>query len=803
MAVFSVAAQKTDAVIVGHIVDQDGKHLPHITITVDGTTVGTVADATGHFTLTDVPVGELTVKASGMGYTSQSLKVTTAMNKTVEAKFTIEESAVNVDQVVVSATRNESNRKEAATIVNVVSQKLFDNIASATLAETVPYQPGLRFETTCGNCGASELRINGLGGQYSQVLMDSRPIFSSLAGVYGLEMLPTSMIERVEVIRGGGSALYGSSAIGGVVNIITKEPLFNSASLANTTNVMKDGTTDVVTSLNTSLVTDDHKAGISMFGMIRNKGAYDRNGDTFSETSKMNSKTLGFNSFFKPSNYSKINVEYHYISEFRRGGDMAGDFNIPVILTETTEQLEHDIHGASLSYDYLSPNQKSKFNIYSAVQSIKRESYFGGDLIGNILAADLEDTGYDLDSQYSDAVSNSTYGDDRSNVSWDDVVNAGLPYGYTTDLTLTAGGQYTFMYGNRFLAPGNLTVGVEYTMNNLDETLLSEYVPEIKQNVDTYGAYVQNEWNTEKFNLTIGARVEGYKIEDLADDNPTISDVVVMPRASLRYTPVDGVGLRASYSSGYRAPQAYSEDLHIESVGGGVSFIVMDDDLVAEYSHSVNASIDLYKNFGKVQANLLVEGFYTKLNDAFSLEDDSDNVAGQWVRTNVEEGAYVAGVSADLRLGIPNKFDVQLGYTFQKSKYNTDVEYIVDDKDESIMGDDMLRSPDHYGYFTATYNVTKNFTTSLFGNYTGSMVVVNEADLCVNYKTDDFFDMGFKLAYNFPVTSFFNIEINAGMKNIFDAYQSDLTTGRADRDPGYIYGPTLPRTYFVGAKFNF
>ena len=64
-----------------------------------------------------------------------------------------------------------------------------------------------------------------LEGQYSQILIDSRPVFSSLAGVYGLEQLPVSMIERVEVIRGGGSALYGSSAIGGVMNIITKEPL--------------------------------------------------------------------------------------------------------------------------------------------------------------------------------------------------------------------------------------------------------------------------------------------------------------------------------------------------------------------------------------------------------------------------------------------------------------------------------------------------------------------------------------------------------------------------------------------------
>ncbi len=783
MAVLSVAAQKTDAVVVGHVVDPSGKHLPYVTISIEGTTVGCVADATGHYTLTNVPIGELTVKASSVGYTSQSIKVTTAKNKTVEAKFTIAESAIDVDRVVVSATRNETNRKNVATIVNVVSEKLFDNIASTTLSETIPYQPGLRFETTCGNCGSSELRINGLSGAYSQILMDSRPIFSSLAGVYGLEMLPVSMIERVEVIRGGGSALFGSSAIGGVVNIITKEPLRNSATLQNTTNILEDGTTDVATSLNASLVTDDHRAGVSMFGMLRNKGAYDRNDDGYSETSKMDAQTLGFNAFFKPSNYSKISAEYHYISEFRRGGEIESEdgvdmLNAPVILTETTEQLEHAIHGGSLAYDYMSPNQKSKFKLYASAQSINRDSYFGGDL--------------DWDDENEQAIS------------WDDVMDAGLPYGYTTDLTVAAGGQYTFMYGDAFLAPGNLTVGVEYTMNNLDETLLTE-IPETKQNADTYGFYAQNEWTSEKVNFVVGARVEGYRIEDLATyngdngeyKNPTVSDVVVMPRASIRYTPVEGVGLRASYSTGYRAPQAYSEDLHIESVGGAVSYITLDPDLVAEKSQSFSASADLYKNFGKLQANLLVEGFYTSLQDAFNLAegDDFENT-NEWVRTNEEGGAYVGGISADLRIGIPNKFDVELGYTFQKSKFNDTVEYIGDEE-----GTDMLRSPDHYGYATVTYDVTKNFQTSVFGNYTGSMLVMNEVDEYVK-KSQDFFDMGFKLAYNFPVTSLFNIEVNAGMKNIFDAYQDDLGI-RYSRDPGYIYGPTLPRTYFVGVKMSF
>ena len=166
-----------------------------------------------------------------VGYKSVEQTVEIIQDKTIEVNFELPEEALAVEEVVVSASRTETNKKTSPTIVSVASTKLFESTASCNLAETMNFQSGLRVETNCGNCGTTQLRINGLEGQYSQVLLDSRPIFSSLASVYGLEQLPVAMIERVEVIRGGGSALFGANAIGGVVNIITKEPLRNSVSL--------------------------------------------------------------------------------------------------------------------------------------------------------------------------------------------------------------------------------------------------------------------------------------------------------------------------------------------------------------------------------------------------------------------------------------------------------------------------------------------------------------------------------------------------------------------------------------------
>lgn len=115
----------------------------------------------------------------------------------------------------------------------MLSAKTFNLVNACSLADGLNFQPGVRVENDCQNCGFTQVRINGLDGHYSQILMNSRPVFSALAGVYGLEQIPATMIDRVEVMRGGGSALFGSSAVGGTINIITKDPMVNTANVSH------------------------------------------------------------------------------------------------------------------------------------------------------------------------------------------------------------------------------------------------------------------------------------------------------------------------------------------------------------------------------------------------------------------------------------------------------------------------------------------------------------------------------------------------------------------------------------------
>ena len=737
--------KRSDSNIFGHVIDAHTmEHIPFATITIEGTTIGCAANGTGHYSINNIPLGDHTIVVTAIGYESLRISHTAERGTSTELNFTLKEAAMLMDEIVVSATRNETNRRETATVVNVASGKLFEGTASSNLSEAMNFQSGLRVENTCGNCGAPQLRINGLEGQYSQILLDSRAIFSSLAGVYGLDLMPVAMVERVEVIRGGGSALFGSNAIGGVVNIITKDPIRNTLSLSNTTNILEDGTPDINTSVGGAFVSDDYKLGAYVFGQVKNRDGYDRNDDGFTDITRLLSETVGFRAYYKTSAHSRITAEYHHIHDFRRGGD---NLDAAPHMANICEQVDHYIDGGGIRYDYF-PSIRHRASIYTSAQNISRSSYFGADM-------------------NPDA------------------------YGTTQDKMFVAGGQYTHNY--KALLPAELTAGVEYNFNALNDYYIATD-RRLNQQTATFGLFAQNEWKSEKLNFLVGFRL---------DKHSMIESPIFSPRANIRYSPIESLGLRLSYSSGYRAPQAYNEDLHIDALNHTVSLITLSENLRPEFSHSISGSADYYHNFGRLQANILVEGFYTMLDDVFTLEKVGERDGIILKERRNAAGARVGGITTELRLGIPSTFDVQLGYTYQRSLYVEPEQWSEDVEAQRTM----YRSPDHYGYLSSNFYITDRFNASIFSTFTGKMLVQHAEHTLPNGTTigdsdvwtESFFDMGFKTSYTFNLSELVKMEINAGIKNLFDAYQDDIDVG-AGRDSAYIYGPAMPRTIFVGVK---
>ena len=142
-----------------------------------------ICNEDGEFRFKKVPAGKYTLRVQLLGYETQEKKVTVSNDFTVDVHFLMSDESIMTDEVVVSANRNETSRKVAPVVVNVMNARLFESVNSTDLAKSLNYQSGLRVENNCQNCGFPQVRINGLEGPYSQILINSRPVVSALSGV--------------------------------------------------------------------------------------------------------------------------------------------------------------------------------------------------------------------------------------------------------------------------------------------------------------------------------------------------------------------------------------------------------------------------------------------------------------------------------------------------------------------------------------------------------------------------------------------------------------------------------------------
>lgn len=740
---------KEGNMISGHVVEKHSEeNIPYATILIVGTDKGTISNEVGQFEFRNLKPGRYTLRVSAIGYKTQEKSVEVNTQYTTLLHFQLEEESYMTDEVVVSANRNEVKRHDAPVVVNVMSAKLFEMVNSTDLAKTLNFQSGLRVENNCQNCGFLQVRINGLDGPYSQILINSRPIISALSGVYGLEQIPTNMIERVEVVRGGGSALFGANAVGGTINIITKDPINNSFQFGSTLSTTDEGSWEQVMNGNVSLVAKDNSYGIALYETYRNRNPYDRDGDGFSELGKLNMNTFGFRAYYRPTHFSRINLEYHTTNELRRGGNK---FDLQPHETDITEQTRHVINSGGISYDLFWKEYKHKLSFYGSMQHTDRNSYYGAQQDPNA-------------------------------------------YGKTKDLTWVAGGMYVGNLNQCLFAPSSLTAGLEYQDNTLHD-VMTGYQRDMEQQVRIASLFLQNEWKMRYISLLAGLRFDKHNL---------IDHLIVSPRINLLWKPSEALQGRLTYSTGFRAPQAYDEDLHVTAVGGEGVQITLADGLKEERSNSYSGSIDWTFPMGHWQGNLLIEGFYTDLHHVFVLQDIGRNDQGFMIKERRNgNGARVYGVNLDAKVAHGREAQLQLGFTAQQSRYTHDEAWTEVDGAE-LTTRRMPRTPNYYGYFTFSSAPLKRFDFSLSGTYTGSMIVPHYAGYIaqdVMEKSSDFFDLNLKLNYTFILHDHINLQVNAGVQNLFNSFQKDLDKGEY-RDAGYFYGPTQPRTIFFGVKIS-
>ncbi|CAM1352243.1 TonB-dependent receptor [Tenacibaculum halocynthiae] len=751
----------------------ENKPVPFAFVYVKGGTYGVTANEKGYYKL-NLPAGKITIQVSSQGFRKVSKEIITKNNEKLNLNFELFEDVLGLDEVVISATRNRVERKETPVVVSTIKPRLLTATQSASMADGLNYAPGVRVETNCQNCGFTQVRLNGLDGGYTQVLLNSRPVFTSLIGVYGLEQIPTNIIERIEVVRSGGSALYGSSAIAGTVNVITKDPVLNTWEIGSNFAFIDGKALDRTLTFNTSVVADDLNSGISLFGMNRNRESLDVNGDGFTELVKLKNTTVGAKAFVKPTEKSRISMNLNSIKEYRRGGNK---LNLAPQFTDITEELDHDTFIGGIDYEVYTKDNSGKFQIYTSMSNTDRGSYYGG-LGGGITKQDS--------------------------------ILANNAFGTTKDLAWVNGLQFTKSLKSKDV----LTVGAEYNFTSTKDEIVG-YNRLVDQSVKSFGVYGQYEWKaSEKFTALIGARLDNvnidgnYTIGTIAR-NIDVSQTTFSPRLTISYQFTDALKFRGGYARGFRAPQAFNEDVHISSVGGEPQFVILSDDLKTEFSNAYTGSLNFSKNINLLQLDFLLEGFYTTLKNPFTLVSTGSTLPNGSIVEEVRNGsgAKVYGVNFEFGISPNPKWQFQLGGTLQESKYD-DPQVLFETNgvsgESDITVNEFVRNPNFYGYLNTAWIPSEKFNVDLTGTYTGGMTVprvISDTGFLQLNEVTDFFDLNLKLESHIDFNDNFMTTISAGVKNMFNAYQDDFDTG-ATRDSDYIYGPSAPRTFFIGIKFG-
>ncbi|MFC4221493.1 TonB-dependent receptor [Flagellimonas marina] len=206
-------------------VTENGEALPLANVLLKGTEMGTATDIDGLFELTNIQPGDYTLLVTSLGYLPYQTKISVQANESKTINISLEPSAQSLDETVVTGTLKPVSRLESPVPVEVYSPTFLKKNPTASVFDALQNVNGVRPQINCNVCNTGDIHINGLEGPYTLVLIDGMPIVSGLGTVYGLTGIPNSLIEQIEIVKGPASSLYGSEAVGGLINIITKNAL--------------------------------------------------------------------------------------------------------------------------------------------------------------------------------------------------------------------------------------------------------------------------------------------------------------------------------------------------------------------------------------------------------------------------------------------------------------------------------------------------------------------------------------------------------------------------------------------------
>lgn len=312
-AVAAVAQEQKIAVTIKS--SQDYEKIRGASISIPSLQQNIVADDNGRFYLTIKSDDSLYIQITAAGFSSDSFFVKAGE----KAQTLYLKPGAALGEVVVTGTMRTVLRTASPVPVEVYTPKFFLKNPTPSIFDALQMVNGVRPQLNCNVCNTGDIHMNGLEGPYTMILIDGMPIVSSLASIYGLSGIPNSLVERIEIVKGPASSLYGSEAIGGLINVITKNPL-------KAARVSADISTTSWGELNADLGFKyrPSKKTTALFGVnyFNFSNRIDKNGDNFTDVT-LQKRISAFNKINWERKENRLaSLALRYIYEDRWGGEM-------------------------------------------------------------------------------------------------------------------------------------------------------------------------------------------------------------------------------------------------------------------------------------------------------------------------------------------------------------------------------------------------------------------------------------------------------------------------------------------------
>lgn len=592
-------AQSQYAVLKGTVTAGE-QTLAYASVLLQGSKYVSVTDTAGQFRISNIPPGTYKIKVSAVGYETQEKTLLLKENETNTADFTLAASASLLSEVVVSGTLKEVLKLDSPVPVEVYTASFFKSNPVPSVFDALQQVNGVRPQLNCNVCNTGDIHINGLEGPYTMVLVDGMPVVSGLSAVYGLFGIPQSLIDRVEIVKGPASTLYGSEAVGGLVNIITKKPgqaPLLSADVFGTT--WGELNADLAGKFNAGKKTQC-LAGLNYFNYTQ---PADKNNDGFTDVTLQNRVSVFSKWTIERSHNRVLSLAGRYIYENRWGGEM---------------NWSKAFRGGD--------------SIYGESIYTKRWEFFGTYQlpVKEKILFQFSATGHDQNSAYGTTpfIARQTIG--FGQLTWNKRF-------HLHDLLTGATFRYTYYDDN---TPA--TSGFDSAMNHTNRPAHSR-LP---------GIFVQDEISiSDHHKLLLGMRY----------DHHSVHGSIFTPRINYKWSsPNKKNVLRLGIGNGYRVASVFTED---HAALTGARTIVFREALKPETSWNGNINFvkKLHTKKG-VLIGLDASAFYTYFRN--KIIADYDTNPNEIIYDNLEGHAVSRGISVNTDLSFPSGLKITAGGTY-------------------------------------------------------------------------------------------------------------------------------------------